>query len=83
MWIYSVLEYNFIHFPTELIISEIIFLMNKQRKEHFLVRLIGAQACYFLLAYGWMNFIEGISENSLIPVIFLYLFLFLKYFISF
>jgi Signal transduction histidine kinase regulating citrate/malate metabolism len=73
MWIYSVLEYNFIHFPTELIISEIIFLMNKQRKEHFLVRLIGAQACYFLLAYGWMNFIEGISENSLIPVIFLYL----------
>lgn len=73
MWFYSVLEYNFIHFPVELMISEIIFLRNKQRKEHFLVRLMGALACYFLFAYGWMTFINGISENSLLPVIFLYL----------
>lgn len=73
MWVYSVLEYNFIHFPVELMISETIFLMNKQRKENFLVRLMGTLACYFLLAYGWMTFINGISENSLLPVIFLYL----------
>lgn len=73
MWVYSILEYNFIHFPAELIISEIIFLMNKQRKEHFLARLIGTQACYFLLAYGWMSFIKEISGKSLLPVIFLYL----------
>lgn len=73
MEIYSVLEYNFIHFPVELLISETIFLIHKQRKEKFQFRLIGALTCYFLLAYGWMAFIDGISKNSLIPIIFLYL----------
>ncbi len=73
MWVYSVLEYHFIHFPVELMISEIIFLMNKQRKEHFLIRLIGALTCYFLLAYGWMTFINRISGNSLLFAICLYL----------
>ena len=42
MWIYTVLTYNFIHFPAELIISEAVFLIHKKRRDHYGIRLVSA-----------------------------------------
>ena len=64
---------GFIQFPVELLIAETVFLVHKERKEHFWIRLAAALAVYFLLAFGWMNFIESIAGNFVFPYVFLYL----------
>lgn len=71
--LYLVSTYNFIHFPAELLISEMVFLFRKQRRRKFHIRLAGSLSLYFLLAYIWMNFTGCFSETSLIPEILLYL----------
>lgn len=73
MWLNTFLTYGFIHFPTELLISEVGFLIHKRRKEHFEIRLAGSLLLYFLFTYGWMILWESVAANSLIPLIFLYL----------
>lgn len=64
---------GFIQFPVELLIAETVFLVHKERKEHFWIRLAAALVVYFLLAFGWMNFIESIAGNTVFPYVFLYI----------
>lgn len=73
MDIYSFLDLNFIHFPVELIICEVIFLLRKPRKERFAVRLPLSLLLYFGLAFGWMTWLGSIRTESLMPAVFLYL----------
>ena len=70
---YSLINLNFIHFPVELIICEVIFLLKKPRREHFPVRLLLSMILYFVLAFGWMTFIYKVQTESLLPLVFLYL----------
>lgn len=70
---YSFMNLNFIHFPVELIICEVIFLLKKPRREHFLVKFLFSMILYFVLAYGWMTLIYSIQTESLLPLVFLYL----------
>lgn len=73
MDIYSFLNLNFIHFPVELIICEVIFLLKKPRRERFALRLPLSLILYFMLAFGWMAWIDSIQTESLMPLVFLYL----------
>lgn len=73
MDIYSIINMNFVHFPVELIICEVIFLLKKPRKEHFLTKLLLSMILYFSLAFGWMTLIDSLQTESLMPLVFLYL----------
>lgn len=73
MDIYSFMKLNFVHFPVELIICEVIFLLKKPRKEHFYAKLPLSMVLYFVLAFGWMTLIDSIQTESLMPLVFLYL----------
>ena len=73
MDIYSILNLNFIHFPVELLICEAAFLAKKPRREHFISRMTGTMLITIALSGLWMNFIDYISVESLIPYVFLYL----------
>lgn len=73
MDIYSLMNMNFVHFPVELIICEVIFLLKKPRREHFPMRLLLSMILYFVLAFGWMTLIYSIQTESLLPLVFLYL----------
>lgn len=73
MWIYTVLMYNFIHFPVELLISETAFVIRKQRREYFLFRLVLSLGLYFLFAYGWICLTDYVLGDSQTAVILLYL----------
>lgn len=73
MDIYSILNLNFIHFPVELLICEAVFLAKKPRREHFIPRMAGAMLITIALSGLWMNFIDYVSGESLIPYVFLYL----------
>ena len=73
MDIYSILNLNFIHFPVELLICEAAFLAKKPRREHFIPRMTGTMLITIALSRLWMNFIDYISGESLIPYVFLYL----------
>lgn len=73
MDIYSIINMNFVHFPVELIICEVIFLLKKPRKEHFLTKLLLSMILYFSLACGWMTLIDSLQTESLVPLVFLYL----------
>ncbi len=73
MDIYSILNLNFIHFPVELLICEAAFLAKKPRREHFIPRMTGTMLITIALSGLWMNFIDYISGESLIPYVFLYL----------
>lgn len=70
---YSFMNLNFVHFPVELIICEVIFLLKKPRREHFLVKLTLSMILYFVLAFGWMTLIDSLQTESLMPLVFLYL----------
>ena len=70
---YTIISLNYIHFPFELLICEVAFLVHKPRKENFLVRLIISLCMYFLFSGFWMYLIEQITTESLIPYIFLYI----------
>ena len=71
--LYTILEYNFINFPVELLISEVIFLVRKPHREDFVLRLAGSVVLYFLLAYFWMAFTVHLPGETLLPVILMYL----------
>lgn len=71
--LYVVSTYNFIHFPMELLISEVVFLRRRPHRKRFHIRLAGSLSLYFLLAYVWMNFTDCFPETSLLPEILLYL----------
>lgn len=73
MDIYSFMNMNFVHFPVELIICEVIFLLKKPRREHFPIKLVFSMILYFILAFGWMTLIESLQTESLMPLVFLYL----------
>lgn len=73
MNLYSFMKLNFVHFPVELIICEVIFLIKKPRREHFLIRLVLSLGIYFLLSAGWMALIDSFQTQSLLPEVFLYL----------
>lgn len=73
MDIYSIINMNFVHFPVELIICEVIFLLKKPRREHFLTKLLLSMILYFSLAFGWMTLIDSLQTESLMPLVFLYL----------
>ena len=73
MWIYTVLTYNFIHFPAELIISEAVFLIQKKRKDHYGIRLVCALILYFFLVYGWFALINPAQKGAFLSIILLYL----------
>lgn len=73
MDIYSFTYLNFVHFPVELLICEVVFLLKKQRREQFPIRLLLSMILYFILAFGWMSLIDSIQTESLMPLVFLYL----------
>lgn len=71
--LYTILEYNYIHFPAELLVSEVIFLVRKPRRDYFVMRLAVSITAYFFLAYFWMLFTAWLPRVSLFPVISMYL----------
>ena len=71
--LYEFLENNFIQFPFQLIVSEIIFLIGVQRRNHFFVRLTAGFVLQFTLSYIWMAIINFYTGQSLFPFVFLYL----------
>lgn len=73
MDLYDFMKLNFIHFPVELLICEVIFLIKKPRREHFAVRLVISFILYFLISAGWMTWIDSFGTDSLLPQVFLYL----------
>lgn len=73
MDIYGFMNLNFVHFPVELIICEVIFLLKKPRREHFLIKLLLSMILYFVLAFGWMTWIDSLQTESLMPLVLLYL----------
>lgn len=71
MWFEWIL--GFLQFPVELIIAEAAFLADRERREHFALRVPAALAAYFILSAGWSVLIEAIAGNTLFPYVFLYL----------
>lgn len=70
---YNLLNLNFIHFSVELLICEAAFLVKKPNKNYFAVRLVSTIVMCIVLSCFWMNFIESVSGESIIPYVFLYL----------
>lgn len=64
---------NFIHFPVELLICEVPFLIHKPRKEHFALKVFVSLIIYFILSGLWMVFIEKVKGDYLFPYVFLYI----------
>lgn len=73
MWIYTILTYNFIHFPAELLICETAFVIQKQKRGRFGIRIILSLCLYFALAFGWDRLINEVLGDTQAAVILLYL----------
>ena len=73
IWFERIMEYGFIHFPTELLICETVFLIKKQRKENFAFRAAGSLLFYYLLAYIWMFCNSQLPLTETAAVILLYM----------
>ncbi len=73
MWIYTILTYNFIHFPMELLICETAFAVQKQERGSFGIRVILSLCLYFVLAFGWDRLINEVLGDTQAAVILLYL----------
>ncbi len=68
-----VMNLNFIHFPMELLLCQIPFLIHKPRRDVFGVKLTGTLIIYFILSATWMFFIEIVRGEYLFPYVLLYL----------
>lgn len=64
---------NFIHFPVELLICEIPFLIHKTSKEKFALKMVVSLIIYFILSGLWMILIEKVKGEYLFPYVFLYI----------
>lgn len=73
MILHALMNYNFVHFPLELMICETIFLLKKPRKDHFPFRLLASLILYFILSCGLQALVESFQTEALIPLVFLYL----------
>ena len=64
---------GFLQFPAELVIAEAAFLIDRERKERFPIRVSVALAVYFILSAGWSMLIEMTAGDTIFPYVFLYL----------
>ena len=73
----SILYITCIRFSIQLMLSEAVFLIDRPRREHFALRLMGALAAYFVLASGWYALLHQISGTHAPVFVAFYLGMFL------
>lgn len=71
--LYEFLQENFMQFPFQLLVSELIFLHGIQHRKHFVVRLTTGIVSMFLLSELWMAFMAQFFQENLFPYVILYL----------
>lgn len=55
---------TWIRFSVQLLIAESVFLIGRQRRGHFRIRIISALLMYILLSGGYFFLIKQIPGNS-------------------
>lgn len=71
--IYTILENTYIQFSFQLLISELVFLLNKPKRNHFSFRIVTGMVIYLLLAVIWEILVIRIAGDSILPYALLYL----------
>ncbi|MDD3219617.1 MAG: ATP-binding protein [Lachnospiraceae bacterium] len=70
--IYTVLNYNFVQLTFQILLSESVFLIGRQKREHFLPKLAGAIVLNFVLAFAWQSLIGYLVGTQLAWYVLLY-----------
>lgn len=71
--LYTFLLHNFLQFPFELMISESVFLIGRERREGFFWKLPLAVVMQFVMSALWMNLCDSVLPERLFKYVFLYL----------
>lgn len=71
--IYTFLQSNFIQFPFQLLVSELIFLHAIQKRKNYGIRIIFSIALQFVLASIWLSVMEYYIGQDLFSYVILYL----------
>lgn len=71
--LYTFLLHNFLQFPFELMVSESVFLIGRERREGFFWKLPFAVVMQFVMSALWMNLCDSVLPERLFKYVFLYL----------
>lgn len=71
--LYTFLLHNFLQFPFELMVSESVFLIGRERREGFFWKLPLAVVMQFVMSALWMNLCDSVLPERLFKYVFLYL----------
>lgn len=71
--LYTFLENNYIQFPFQLIVSELIFLQGIQKRKHYEIRMTFSIMLQFILAAIWLFIMNHFIGRNLFPYVILYL----------
>lgn len=71
----NAIDFGFVEFPTELLICETAFLVGRNRRTRFPVRMAAAVVAFYALAAVWATVVGAVADRtgSLVPFVFLYL----------